>query len=62
MHSAVMAMYEGAQTVARLAEGDSGDCGAFGAEAELLQESLLNQVLFVTVMKVITIARFMHAR
>jgi len=59
MHSAVMAMYEGAQTVARLAEGDSG---AFGAEAALLQESLLNQVLFVTVMKVITIARFVHAR
>jgi len=49
--SAVMAMYEGAQTVVRTPEGDSR---AFDVKVGLHQGSVLSHLLFVIVMEVIT--------
>ena len=45
---AVMAMYEGAQTVVRTTEGDSK---AFNVKVGLHQGSVFSPVLFVTVME-----------
>ena len=49
--NAVMAMYEGAQTVVRTTEGDSK---AFNVKVGLHQGSVLSPVLFVIVMKIIS--------
>ena len=48
---AVMAMYEGAQTVVRTTEGDSK---AFSVKVGLHQGSVLNPLLFVIVMEMIS--------
>ena len=48
---AVMAMYEGAQTVVRTAEGDSK---AFNVKVRLYQGSVLSPRLFVIVMEMIS--------
>ena len=48
---AVMAMYEGAQTVVRTTEGDSK---AFNVKVGLHQGSVLSPLLFVTVTEMIS--------
>ena len=48
---AVMAMYEGAQTVVRTTEGDSK---AFNVKVGLHQGSILSRLLFVIVMEMIS--------
>jgi len=48
---AVMAMYEGAQTVVRTTEGDSK---AFNVKVGLHQGSVLSPLLFVIVMEMIS--------
>ena len=48
---AVMAMYEGAQTVVRTTEGD---CKAFNVKVGLHQGSVLSRLLFVIVIEIIT--------
>ena len=48
---AVMAMYEGAQTVVRTTEGDSK---AFNVKVGLHQRSALSPLLFVIVMEMIS--------
>ena len=50
MH-AIMAMYEGAQTVVTTTEGDSK---AFHVKVRLHQGSVLSPLLFVIVMEIIT--------
>ena len=49
---AVMAMYEGAQTVVRTLEGDNSK--AFNVKVGLHQGSVLSPLLFVTVMEMIS--------
>jgi len=49
--NAVMAMYEGAQTVVRTTEGDSK---AFNVKVVLHQGSVLSPLLFVIVMEMIS--------
>jgi len=48
---AIMAMYEGAQTVVTTTEGDSK---AFHVKVRLHQGSVLSPLLFVIVMEIIT--------
>ena len=51
MVNAVLATYEGAQTVVRTTEGGSK---AFNVNVGLNQESILRTLLFVIVMEIIT--------
>ena len=51
LEKAVMAMYEGAQTVVRTTEGDSK---AFNVKVGLHQGSVLSPLLFVIVMEMIS--------